>query len=88
MGMTGDLEKALELDAEGLAICDEINSNRLKVTFLDNKANCFFYSNQIDSAEVYFKECLRLDRLNKNIQQESDSYLNLAHVANGHFESL
>lgn len=80
-GMTGNLERAMELDKEGLEICNDQNFSRLKVTFLDNKANCFFYTNQLDSSEYYFTECLKLDRINKNIQQESDSYLNLAHVA-------
>ncbi|MFA7273355.1 MAG: ATP-binding protein [Crocinitomicaceae bacterium] len=80
-GMKGNIAKAMEIDEEGLALCTKNDFYRLKVTFLDNKANCFFYNNQFDSAEVYFQECLRQDRLNKNIQQESDSYLNLAHVA-------
>ncbi len=80
-GMTNDFESALKLDEECLKICDKNGFNRLKVMFLDNKANCFLYTNQLDSAERIFNECLLLDRINGSKQQESDSYLNLAHIA-------
>lgn len=80
-GMTGKLDQALALDEEGLLLCDSFASNSLKAPFLDNKATCFFFTNQIDSAQKYFQECLRIDKLTKNIQQQSDSYANLANVA-------
>ncbi len=80
-GMAGNFEKALAIDEEGLRLCDAIKSNYLKVTFLDNKANCFMYGGQLDSAKIYFKECLRLDILNNNKKQISDSYSNLAQLA-------
>lgn len=81
LGMAGDFEAALKIDKEGLRISDSLHSDNLKVTFLDNKANCFMYSGQLDSAKVYFKECLRLDMLNNNKKQLSDSYSNLAQLA-------
>lgn len=80
-GMAGNFEAALKIDEEGLRITDSIHSDNLKVTFLDNKANCFMYSGQMDSAKVYFQECLRLDLLGKNKKQISDSYSNLAQLA-------
>lgn len=80
-GMQGDFKSALKLDEEGLKICKKINSNYSKVTFLDNKANCYMYSNHLDSAKYYFNECLKLDLLNKSQKQISDSYSNLAQLA-------
>ena len=80
-GMEGNFAKALQLDEEGLKICEKIKSNDLKATFLDNKANCFMFSNQLDSARYYFNECLKLDLLVKNEKQISDSYSNLAQLA-------
>lgn len=80
-GMNGNFAEALKLDEEGLTICEKIKSNDLKATFLDNKANCFMFSNQLDSAKYYFNECLKLDLIGKNEKQISDSYANLAQLA-------
>ena len=80
-GMNGNFAEALKLDEEGLKISNEIKSNDLKATFLDNKANCFMFSNQLDSAKYYFNECLKLDLIGKNEKQISDSYANLAQLA-------
>ncbi|MBY0488114.1 MAG: hypothetical protein K2P85_13155 [Flavobacteriaceae bacterium] len=80
-GMGGDYKAALQLDDEGLKISEIIKSNDLKATFLDNKANCFMYSNRLDSAKYYFDACLKLDLFNKNQKQISDSYANLAQLA-------
>lgn len=80
-GMNGNFAEALKLDEEGLKICEKIKSNDLKATFLDNKANCFMFSNQLDSAKYYFNECLKLDLIGKNEKQISDSYANLAQLA-------
>lgn len=80
-GMSGNIEEALKIDEEGLKLCEQIKSNNLKATFLDNKANCFMFSNRLDSARYYFNECLRLDLINKNEKQISDSYANLAQLA-------
>ena len=80
-GMQGDIKSALKLDDEGLKICKKIHSNDLTATFLDNKANCYMYSNKLDSAKYYFNECLKLDLINKNQKQISDSYSNLAQLA-------
>lgn len=80
-GMNGNYTEALKLDEEGLRICEKIKSNDLKSTFLDNKANCYMFSNQLDSAKYYFNECLKLDLISKNEKQISDSYANLAQLA-------
>ncbi|HLA55721.1 MAG TPA: sensor histidine kinase [Flavobacterium sp.] len=79
-GMGGDFQKALEIDREGIRISDSINLPKLKSPFLDNKANCFFYTNQLDSAEYYFNECLKIDLSGGNKKQIADSYSNLAQV--------
>lgn len=76
-GMKGNFAKALELDEIGIAICDSINAPKIKVSFLDNKANCFLYSNQMDSAYFYFNECLKLDLRIGNKKQIADTYSNL-----------
>ncbi len=80
-GMNGKYAEALKLDEEGLKICEKIQSPDLKATFLDNKANCFMFSNRLDSAKYYFNECLKLDLMGKNDKQISDSYANLATLA-------
>lgn len=80
-GMNGNYSEALKLDEEGLKICEKINSDDLKATFLDNKANCYMFSNRLDSAKYYFNECLKLDLISKNEKQISDSYANLAQLA-------
>lgn len=76
-GMKGDFAKALALDEMGIAICDSINAPKIKVSFLDNKGNCFLFSNQMDSAYFYFNECLKLDLVVGNKKQIADTYSNL-----------
>jgi len=80
-GMSGNFKEALKIDEGGLKLSEKIKSDNLKATFLDNKANCFMFSNQLDSAKYYFNECLKLDLKNKNEKQISDSYANLAQLA-------
>ena len=80
-GMSGNINEALKIDEEGLKLCEQIQSDNLKVTFLDNKANCYMFSNRLDSAKYYFSECLKLDLIHKNEKQISDSYANLAQLA-------
>ncbi len=80
-GMKGDYKSALAIDEEGIKLADKVNSILIKVTFLDNKANCMMYSGQLDSAQYYFNECLKLDLLNGNKKQIGDSYSNLGQLA-------
>ena len=80
-GMSGDFKSALKIDEEGIRITDSINSNHFKVTFLDNKANCFMYSNQLDSAAVYFDKCLEIDLKLDDKKQIADTYSNLGQLA-------
>ena len=80
-GMSGNINEALKIDEEGLKLCEQIKSDNLKATFLDNKANCYMFSNRLDSAKYYFNECLKLDLIHKNEKQISDSYANLAQLA-------
>jgi len=80
-GMNGEYEKALALDEEGIWITDSIGSEKIKAMFLDNKANCFMYTGQLDSAQYYFDACLKLDLKIKNKKQIADSYSNLGYLA-------
>ncbi len=80
-GMSGDFKRALEIDKKGIAISEQIKSQRNKAMFLDNKANCFMYSNQLDSAEYYFNECLKIDYAVGEKKQIADSYANLGNLA-------
>lgn len=80
-GMNGEYDKALKLDEEGIRMSDSIGSEKIKAMFLDNKANCFMYSNQLDSAQYYFDECLKLDLKIKNNKQIADSYSNLGYLS-------
>ncbi|MFY7665088.1 tetratricopeptide repeat-containing sensor histidine kinase [Flavobacterium sp.] len=78
-GMQGKFDKALALDREGLQLAKDIPY--IKVTFLDNKANCMLYTGKLDSAAHYFRECLKVDFQVGNQKQIADSYSNLAVVA-------
>ena len=80
-GMNGDYRKALLIDEEGLKICKTINSTTNQVMFLDNKANCFMYSGQLDSAKYYFDKCLAIDILAGNQKNIADSHSNLAELS-------
>lgn len=80
-GMAGDYSSAMKLDEEGIRIADSINSPKLKSPFYDNKANCFLYSNQLDSAQFYFNKCLEIDRMTQNPKQIADTYSNLGQLA-------
>ncbi len=79
-GISGNFQKALKIDDECLLICAKINSKRSAATFLDNKANCFLYSNQLDSAETYFQKCLVIDLQIGQNKQIADSYMNLGNL--------
>ena len=76
-GMTGDFENALKIDAMGIRITDSTANLKIKTSFLDNKANCFLFSNKIDSAQYYFNECLKIDIKIGNKKQIADTYSNL-----------
>ncbi len=80
-GSSGDINKALELDSEGLKRAEYVKTSDLKAPFLDNKANCFLASSKLDSANYYFNECLKIDIENKNERHISDSYANLAFLS-------
>jgi signal transduction histidine kinase len=80
-GMNGEFDKALEIDDNCIRICDSIQSIHSKVTFLDNKANCYMYSKKLDSAKFYFNKCLELDIVLGQKKQIADSYNNLGQLA-------
>jgi signal transduction histidine kinase len=80
-GMSNQLDKAMAIDEEGIALANEIQSPLLKGPFMDNKATCLYFTNQVDSAKSYYLQVLALDRLIKNERLESDSYANLANIA-------
>ncbi len=76
-GHSGDFEAAMKIDEMGIRVSDSINAMKMKVSFLDNKAACFLFSNRLDSAYFYYKECLKLDLIIGNQRQIADSYSNL-----------
>ena len=76
-GISGDFQSALKIDEMGIRITDSIAAPKVKVSFLDNKANCYLFSNRMDSAYYYFKECLKLDMAIGNKKQIADTYSNL-----------
>ncbi|NMH26729.1 tetratricopeptide repeat-containing sensor histidine kinase [Flavobacterium silvaticum] len=79
-GISGEFQKAMELDKMAIKICDSIGLDKLKTAFLDNKANCYFYSGRIDSAEYYFNECLKIDLKTGDKKQIADTYSNLGNI--------
>ncbi len=76
-GMNNDLDRALQLDEEGLALSDQMKQPEYASTFLDNKANCFLYSDRLDSARYYFLKSLAIDSAIGNKKQQSDTWLSL-----------
>ncbi len=76
-GMSGDFDSALKIDEEGIRITDSIHIPKIKTSFLDNKANCYLFSNRLDSAQYYFNECLKIDIASGNKKQIADTYSNL-----------
>jgi signal transduction histidine kinase len=79
-GMTGDFDNALKIDEEGIKISNSIHNSKLKSSFLDNKANCYLFSNRLDSAYYYFNECLKIDIASGNKKQIADTYSNLGRM--------
>lgn len=79
-GMSGKFDEALRIDETCIKICDDLDADVLKVMFLDNKANCYLYSNQLEKAELAFKECLAIDLKVKHKKQIADTYTNLANL--------
>ncbi len=79
-GISGDFKNAIAIDEEGIRLSDSIHSSKMKVAFLDNKANCYLYSNRLDSAQYYFEKCLQIDLENGNRKQIADSYTNLGQL--------
>jgi len=76
-GMSHKIDSALALDETGIAIARKIKTLSLESTFLDNKANCFMYSNRPDSARYYFMKSLAIDSASGNKKQVADTWLNL-----------
>lgn len=79
-GMNGEYSEALAIDNAAIRICDSINIPKFKVPFLDNKAMCYLYSGQLDSAEYYFNETLKIDIVIGDEKQIADSYSNLGRL--------
>ncbi|RZJ73537.1 tetratricopeptide repeat protein [Flavobacterium sp.] len=79
-GMNNEFDEALAIDNDGIRICDSANLPKMKVSFLDNKAMCYLYSNRLDSADHYFRETLKLDMVIGDEKQIADSYSNLARL--------
>ncbi len=79
-GMNNKIDSALKLDEEGLAIAQQIKASSLKSTFLDNKANCYFYSGHPDSAREYFRQSLAVDSAFGDIKQMADTWLSLGEL--------
>ncbi|RYD97129.1 MAG: tetratricopeptide repeat protein [Sphingobacteriales bacterium] len=79
-GMNGFTDSALMLDEEGIAISKKIKDQACESTFLDNKANCFMYTNRPDSARYYFHKSLLIDSALGDKKQMSDTWLNLGEL--------
>jgi len=88
-GMNNEFGNALAIDNAAIRICDSMNSPKLKVPFLDNKAMCYLYSGRLDSAQHYFNETLKIDLTIGDKKQIADSYSNLARLElmKGNFRS-
>jgi len=79
-GMSGNTDSALMLDAEGLAIARRINAPAYESSFLDNKANCFMYTSRPDSARWYLRQSMRIDSVQGDVKQMSDTWMSLGYL--------
>ncbi|WP_421944297.1 tetratricopeptide repeat-containing sensor histidine kinase [Pedobacter sp.] len=80
-GQSNYIDSALMLDREGIALARQLKLPEYETMFLDNKANCFMYSNRPDSAKKYFAKSYAIDVASGNIKQQSDTWLNLGVLA-------
>lgn len=80
-GMNGDFQSALKIDEEGILVSDSLKSERMKTKFLNNKANCFMYSGNLDSAKIYFDSSLVIDLKYQEKMHIADTYANFAQLA-------
>jgi len=80
-GQSNLIDSALMIDKEGLTLARKLKLPEYESMFLDNKANCFMYSNRPDSAKIYFNKSLAIDITLGNIKQQSDTWLNLGILA-------
>lgn len=76
-GESGNTDSALMLDEEGLAISRRARVQVYESAFLNNKANCFMYTNRPDSARIYFHKSRIIDSALGDPKQMSDTWLNL-----------
>lgn len=76
-GMTGSTDSALAIDEQGLEIARRTRVEVYESAFLNNKANCFMYTNRPDSARFYFHQSQRIDSALGDPKQMSDTWLNL-----------
>lgn len=80
-GESGNLQKALEYDKEGLKLANQLNDDAIKTSFQDNLALCnLFLIKDYDKAIYYLIENLKIDKRLKNQVWIADTYINIAEV--------
>ncbi len=76
-GMNNQIDSALIIDNDNLKKLVGKNKSIYESYFYNNKANCYLFTNQFDSAEVYMKKCLAID-LSTNVKKQiADTYSGL-----------
>ena len=78
---TGDFEKAMKLDREGIILAEEMKNDAVKITFQDNLARCYLdHLKDYNKALYFFNENLIIDKKLNNPNWIADTYVNLAEV--------
>lgn len=80
LSYAGELDSALVLDNEGIAVAASMKLPMLMSPFLDNKANCFVKLGRSDSARLYFAQSKSIDSSIGNTRQVADTYLSLGRL--------
>ncbi len=81
-GMSNQIDSALMLDNACLAIIDSFGLSAFSSQFYDNKANCFMFKGEFDSARFYYTKCLEIDTRQGNKKLLADTYIHLGILKN------
>lgn len=79
-GMKGQTDSALLTDRAGIALALQNNYPDKLSPFYDNTAQCYLKLKRYDSAEYYYRSCIRADSLNGRLQLVADSYTQLVNL--------
>ena len=79
-GMKDQTDSALLTDRTGIALAQQYHYPDKLSSFYDNTAQCFLKLKRYDSADYYYRNCIRADSLNGRLQLVADTYTQLVNL--------